>query len=365
MADGEVNTRALVRSLGTEQLLEAISFAANDLALRDIPLEDLWRLCDEREGLRGAKNPPAMGEISGSSASEEVARKRSGDDGEMILDGWKELVCSLGAEQLVNAIYVAIGELVARHTIPDETWRRICAGAAAYRSDAEPICQAGTGVDGAKNPSMGDDGSAGEQVARIKSKLMGGEDGLPGSDSEEAALELLRALRTVSMTFETLEATKIGRTICCLRKHTSEKVRDLATALYREWKALADEHLIKCSSSSSSKPPTPAKTVRPLAADAKANTAAARKPEPPTPKKTACKRKEAPVVLDRDEAKLAVARKNLKERYMEAETTKKQRTIQVIDGPGKTKRRPVVVERRRVVRDCAPVPSSPGKCRAS
>ncbi|KAL5232017.1 hypothetical protein ABZP36_030793 [Zizania latifolia] len=172
--------------------------------------------------------------------------------------------------------------------IPDETWRRICAGAAAYRSDAAPICQAGTGDDGTKNPSMGDDGSAGEQVARIKSKLVGGEDGLPGSNSEEVVLELLRALRTVPMTFETLEATKIGRTICGLRKHRSEKVRDLTRELYRAWKDLADEHLIKCTSSSS-KPPSPAKTAHPLAGDAKANTAAARKLEPPAPKKTAYK----------------------------------------------------------------------------
>jgi hypothetical protein len=45
------------------------------------------------------------------------------------------------------------------------------------------------------------------------------------------------------MTFEALEATKVGRAVNALRKSApSEQARHLAAELYRRWKALADEH---------------------------------------------------------------------------------------------------------------------------
>ncbi|EAY77871.1 hypothetical protein OsI_32915 [Oryza sativa Indica Group] len=56
--------REMVRSMGAEQLDEAIAFATMELAGRDIPFEDVFRLCDEQE-LRRAKK---------SSMAEEVER---------------------------------------------------------------------------------------------------------------------------------------------------------------------------------------------------------------------------------------------------------------------------------------------------
>uniref|UniRef100_A0A0E0M620 TFIIS N-terminal domain-containing protein n=1 Tax=Oryza punctata TaxID=4537 RepID=A0A0E0M620_ORYPU len=192
----------------------------------------------------------------------------------------------------------------------------------------------------AKKPAMGEVSGTGE-------KLAGGEDGRPSSySSEEAAVELLRVLQATPMTFETLEASKIGKTISGLRKHSSEKVRGLAAALYKNWKALVDEHLTK----SSSKPPAPAKIALAASDHAKkADIAASHKPAPaPATKKTASnKHKEAPAHVD--EAKLAAVKRKLQESYNEAASAKKQRMIQVIDTPKKVNRRPVAVVERRCI----------------
>uniref|UniRef100_A0A0E0EWA3 TFIIS N-terminal domain-containing protein n=1 Tax=Oryza meridionalis TaxID=40149 RepID=A0A0E0EWA3_9ORYZ len=292
-------------------------------------------------------------------------------DGEAIPEAWKELVRSLGTEQLVGAIYVALDDFNARErdTIPPELWRRLGDRSAAY-----------------KNPFASDGGSSSGpgEVERIKVKLVavGGEDGGGGGgtssdSSEEAVVDLLRDLQAVPMTFETLEASKIGKTISGLRKHSSEKVRGLAAALYKSWKAIVDEHL----SRSSSKPPTPTKIASaPAAADhaKKANTAAAASAPTKTapalaaasaPKTAACnKRKEAPAPPEMDEAKLEAARKKLRERYTEEETAKKQRKIQIINSaPGKAKQRPAAVEQRRrvVVRDTGVAMASRAPVRSS
>ncbi|EAZ15480.1 hypothetical protein OsJ_30893 [Oryza sativa Japonica Group] len=289
-------------------------------------------------------------------------------DGEAIPEAWKELVRSLGTEQLVGAIYVALDDFNARErdTIPPELWRRLGDRSAAYR-----------------NPFVSDGGSSSGsgsgEVERIKVKLVavGGEDGsgsggggTSADSSEDAVVDLLRDLQAVPMTFETLEASKISKTISGLRKHSSsEKVRRLAAALYKSWKAIVDEHL----SRSSSKPPTPTKTASaPAAADhaKKANTAAAGHVKTPAaaPKTAACsKRKEAPAPPEMDEAKLEAARKKLRERYTEEETAKRQRKIQIINNaPGKAKQRPAVVEqRRRVVRDTVVAVASRAPVRSS
>jgi hypothetical protein len=96
---------------------------------------------------------------------------------------------------------------------------------------------------------------ASEQVARINSLLVG------GAMSEDAVIESLRALKAVRMTFETLEATKIGRAVGVLRKHASEQVRQLAISLYKSWKAMADEHFR--SSRNTSATSTPAVSEEP------------------------------------------------------------------------------------------------------
>uniref|UniRef100_A0A0D3HBS0 TFIIS N-terminal domain-containing protein n=1 Tax=Oryza barthii TaxID=65489 RepID=A0A0D3HBS0_9ORYZ len=240
-------------------------------------------------------------------------------DGEAIPEAWKELVRSLGTEQLVGAIYVALDDFNARErdTIPPELWRRLGDRSAAYR-----------------NPFVSDGGSSSGsgsgEVERIKVKLVA----TAADSSEDAVVDLLRDLQAVPMTFETLEASKIGKTISGLRKHSSsEKVRRLAAALYKSWKAIVDEHL----SRSSSKPPTPTKTASaPAAADHAKKTRQRLATPAAAPKTAACsKRKEAPAPPEMDEAKLEAARKKLRERYTEEETAKKQRKIQIINNaPG-------------------------------
>uniref|UniRef100_J3N1C1 TFIIS N-terminal domain-containing protein n=1 Tax=Oryza brachyantha TaxID=4533 RepID=J3N1C1_ORYBR len=254
-----------------------------------------------------------------------------------ISEQWKELVRSLGTEQLVNAIYVAMDDFQARDgdTIPPKLWSQIGERCAAYKN---PFVRDGSGSGS----------SAGEVVERIKSKLEVREEGggRPGSDSsEDAVVELLRELQSVPMTFQTLEATNIGKTISGLRKHSSEQVRDLATALYKNWKALVNEHL------SSSKPPVPNKTASAPAADhvnvnAAASTKPAREAVTKTPRN---KRKEAPPEME--EAKLEAARKKPKGRYRDA---KKGDKIQMVNAPGKAKQRPGVAVRQ----SRAPVRSS-------
>uniref|UniRef100_A0A0D3HCA7 TFIIS N-terminal domain-containing protein n=2 Tax=Oryza TaxID=4527 RepID=A0A0D3HCA7_9ORYZ len=219
----------------------------------------------------------------------------------------------------------------------------------------------------AKKPAMAVVSGSGEEVERIKSKLEIGEDGSPTSNSsEKTVFELLRALQTVPMTFQTLEASKIGKTISGLRKHSLEQVRDLAAALYKNWKALVDEHLTR-------KPPAPpTKTASALAAAdraKKANTPpAAQKPAPTAPpKKTASnKREEAPALVD--EAKLAAAKRKLQEGYEDAASAKKQRMIQVIDAPRKKVKnwRPVaVVEPRRRIAPAVAAAPPLRMCRAA
>ncbi|CAL4916238.1 unnamed protein product [Urochloa decumbens] len=75
-----------------------------------------------------------------------------------------------------------------------------------------------------------------DKVTRINGELA-------SERGNEAVLESLRQLQAVPMTFEALETTKVGRAVNAVRKSApSEQVRGLAAALYRSWKALADEH---------------------------------------------------------------------------------------------------------------------------
>ncbi|XP_004964223.1 transcription elongation factor A protein 1 [Setaria italica] len=75
-----------------------------------------------------------------------------------------------------------------------------------------------------------------KRVAKLNANLVSEEGG-------EAVLQSLRQLQGVRMTFEALEATKVGRAVNALRKSApSAQARQLAAELYRRWKALADEH---------------------------------------------------------------------------------------------------------------------------
>ncbi|TVU35600.1 hypothetical protein EJB05_17498, partial [Eragrostis curvula] len=303
-----------------------------------------------------------------------------------------------------------------------------------------------------------------DTVARINSKLA-------GENGGEAVLESLRQLQAVPMTFQVLEATKVGRAVNALRKNaSSDLARELAAALFGRWKALAEEHFRRSRSQSpdSSKPtdvsekklapaaspdtpmvadksvrrplpiklkPTGAPSVsrackrkaevptsstdtttvkkqsctkqsnataktapassKPIGSNEGASLPGTANPKTPSVAKPAAslankakklpdaapppkpggssgrKRKEAPAIID--EARLAMVKRRLQERYKEAADAKEKRRIQFISVPGQATRGPVVVRRREVVR-CgaaigsvkqAPVPSSSRMFRAS
>ncbi|XP_040384441.1 probable mediator of RNA polymerase II transcription subunit 26c [Oryza brachyantha] len=240
----------------------------------------------------------------------------------------REMVRSMGAEQLDEAIRFATFELAGRDISLEETFR-LC--------DEQDLRRA-------KKPATMD------ETERIRSELA-------SNSSEEAVVELLRALQDVPMTFQTLEATNIGKTISGLRKHSSEQVRDLAAALYKNWKALVNNHL---SSSSSSKQPVPIKAnvaaSTPAADHVKANAAnSAKPPAPNTKANTAAPDKPKPAAAPKSkimqafvaEARLAMSKRKIQEGYKDASSARKN--IQVIDAPSKVNRRPVaVVKRRRI-----------------
>jgi hypothetical protein len=278
-----------------------------------------------------------------------------------------------------------------------------------------------------------------DTVASIHSKLT-------GENGDEAVLESLRQLQALPMTFRVLEATKIGRVVNALRKSaSSEPARELASALYRSWKNLADEHFRRsrlpasepsgiseqkleatasppeappkaaatksatCSFPTKAKPPrgpspsasrrkegsptsskdTATVSTQPSAATRKAEqpdnaairqrAAAVPKPAPassskssgsdkeaspaapktikivikrpapkvqllpaadaPPPEPNRSKRKEAPTAASMDEARLAAAKRRLKEGYKQAADAKEKRRIQVIGVPGKATKR--------------------------
>jgi hypothetical protein len=78
------------------------------------------------------------------------------------------------------------------------------------------------------------------KIARIDNKLV-------SEKESEAVLDSLLQLQAMPMTFEALgsETTKIGQAINALRKTApSEKAREVAAALYKGWRALADEHFV-------------------------------------------------------------------------------------------------------------------------
>jgi hypothetical protein len=261
-----------------------------------------------------------------------------------------------------------------------------------------------------------------DTVASIHSKLT-------GENGDEAVLESLRQLQALPMTFRVLEATKIGRVVNALRKSaSSEPARELASALYRSWKNLADEHFRRsrlpasepsgiseqkleatCSFPTKAKPPrgpspsasrrkegsptsskdTATVSTQPSAATRKAEqpdnaairqrAAAVPKPAPassskssgsdkeaspvapktikivikrpapkvqllpaadaPPPEPNRSKRKEAPTAASMDEARLAAAKRRLKEGYKQAADAREKRRIQVIGVPGKATKR--------------------------
>ncbi|KAF9597805.1 hypothetical protein IFM89_021890 [Coptis chinensis] len=75
-----------------------------------------------------------------------------------------------------------------------------------------------------------------EEVLRIKEHLSKTEE-----ESEDTILESLRRLKLMTLSVETLQATKIGMVVACLRKHKSKRISSFARTLVKEWKDLVDK----------------------------------------------------------------------------------------------------------------------------
>ncbi|KAI3496334.1 hypothetical protein L1887_38692 [Cichorium endivia] len=80
------------------------------------------------------------------------------------------------------------------------------------------------------------------EVSRIKKILDKSED---KSESESVVCDLLAKLQSMGLSMETLEETMIGKTVSVLKKHASEKVRQIARTLVKAWKRTVDEWIKK------------------------------------------------------------------------------------------------------------------------
>ncbi|XP_071402121.1 transcription elongation factor A protein 1 isoform X1 [Centroberyx affinis] len=77
-----------------------------------------------------------------------------------------------------------------------------------------------------------------EEIIRIAKKM----DKMAQKKSGSGALDLLKELRSVPMTLELLQSTRIGMSVNAIRKQsTDEEVTSLAKSLIKSWKKLLDE----------------------------------------------------------------------------------------------------------------------------
>ncbi|XP_013625740.1 PREDICTED: probable mediator of RNA polymerase II transcription subunit 26b [Brassica oleracea var. oleracea] len=75
-----------------------------------------------------------------------------------------------------------------------------------------------------------------EEVVRIKEILLNKDD-----EPHSVILESLRKLKLMSLDVDVLKSTEIGKAVNGLRKHGSDKIRQLAKTLIAEWKELVDQ----------------------------------------------------------------------------------------------------------------------------
>jgi hypothetical protein len=124
-------------------------------------------------------------------------------------------------------------------------------------------------------------------VARIDRRLAREKD-------NDVVVELIRELQAVDMTYEVLEATKIGHTVNALRKSAPTALaRLLADTLYRQWKVLANEWITSNTTQQQQPPPPPnadtdsnkrsSSSLPPKAVDDKATNKPSSSPRPASP----------------------------------------------------------------------------------
>ncbi|CAH8382160.1 unnamed protein product [Eruca vesicaria subsp. sativa] len=75
-----------------------------------------------------------------------------------------------------------------------------------------------------------------KEVCRIKEILLNKDD-----EAHSVILESLRKLKLMSLNVDILKSTEIGKAVNGLRKHGSEKIRQLAKTLIAEWKEIVDQ----------------------------------------------------------------------------------------------------------------------------
>ncbi|XP_044066047.1 transcription elongation factor A protein 2 isoform X1 [Siniperca chuatsi] len=76
-----------------------------------------------------------------------------------------------------------------------------------------------------------------QEVERIAKKL----DKMVHKKNTDGALDLLRELKNIKMSLETLQSTRVGMSVNAVRKQSSdEEVQTLAKALIKSWKKLLD-----------------------------------------------------------------------------------------------------------------------------
>ncbi|KAJ8510613.1 hypothetical protein OPV22_001047 [Ensete ventricosum] len=64
-----------------------------------------------------------------------------------------------------------------------------------------------------------------------------------GEEADAILLELLRQLRTLKMSVNTIQVTGIARELRDLRKHMSEEIKQLFKALINDWKMIVEEEI--------------------------------------------------------------------------------------------------------------------------
>ncbi|XP_020696654.1 probable mediator of RNA polymerase II transcription subunit 26b, partial [Dendrobium catenatum] len=74
------------------------------------------------------------------------------------------------------------------------------------------------------------------EVMKIKEILFNNQ-----NESDSILYDSLRTLQLLHLSVETLKATKIGRTVNALRKHSYKQIQELAQTLVNRWKELVDE----------------------------------------------------------------------------------------------------------------------------
>ncbi|XP_024958989.1 probable mediator of RNA polymerase II transcription subunit 26c [Cynara cardunculus var. scolymus] len=165
------------------------------------------------------------------------------------------------------------------------------------------------------------------EVLKIKQIL----DKTPYESQSVAAVvyESLSKLQHLGLSFKTLEATGIGKSVGALQKHASRDVRQIAKKLVRIWKGVVDEWFNATENMSTSKGGEEWNMINP--APIKKQTSTVRKKKHSANKFQLSEREEESKEIMRMEEKLEATKRKLLQGYQEAENKKRQRRIQVID----------------------------------